>query len=329
MNNNILPVVVAISVQIGLAIMSIFAKFALDDQLSPRVFVAERLIFAATILSALALVFERNTRPQMTTKIFAQIVIMSIFEPLLEQNLYYTGMQLTTATFTAAMFNLIPAITFVMACVFRLEKVSIHTHRGKAKVVGTCVAVAGAMMMTFWSGQVIPLPWTRSLHAKKIHMHADGILEGGLMIVSSCLSWSFYVILQAKVVVSYPAKLSLTALICIMGAIGSTVTALIWERNDPKAWKFYPDITLLASLYGGCFSAITVYVVGWMAQKKGPVFVSIFNPINLIVTAVISSVVLSEQMFVGREGKKSLIYSFIYHCFTSQENQKTKVDGIV
>lgn len=92
-------------------------------------------------------------------------------------------------------------LTFVQTCnvlypFVRLEKVAIHTHRGKAKVVGTCVAVAGGMMMTFWSGQVIPLPWTRSLHAKKIHMHADGILERGLMIVSSCLSWSFYVILQ-------------------------------------------------------------------------------------------------------------------------------------
>ncbi|CAL9226752.1 unnamed protein product [Arabidopsis halleri] len=171
-------------------------------------------------------------------------------------------------------------------------------------------------------------------HAKKIHMHDEDILRGGLMLVSSCLSWSFYVILQVKVVVSYPAKLSLTALICIIWGIGSTIIALIWERNDPQAWKNYPDVTLLASLYGGCFSATTVYVVGWMAQKKGPVFVSIFNLINLIATTIISSVVLSEQMFSGskhyREGKKSLIYSFIYHCFfTSQKNQKTKVDVIV
>ncbi|VVA96660.1 unnamed protein product [Arabis nemorensis] len=57
---------------------------------------------------------------------------------------------------------------------------------------------------------------------------------------------------------------------------------------------------MLASLYGGCFSAVTVYAVGWMAKKKGPVFVSIFNPVNLIATAIISSIVLAEQMFVGR-----------------------------
>jgi len=80
----------------------------------------------------------------------------------------------------------------------RLEKVAIHSHRGKAKVLGTCVAVAGAMLMTFWRGQVIPLPWNSLLHAKKIHRHDEDILRGGLMLVCSCLSWSFYVILQVK-----------------------------------------------------------------------------------------------------------------------------------
>lgn len=48
----------------------------------------------------------------------------------------------------------------------------------------------------------------------------------------------------------------LTALICIMGTIGSTVTALIWERNNSKAWKVRPYTTVLASLYGVSLSII-------------------------------------------------------------------------
>ncbi|CAA7037267.1 unnamed protein product [Microthlaspi erraticum] len=298
MNSNLLPVVAAVILQI----MSIIAKYALDSGLSPRIFVAERLAIASLILTPLALIFERNTRPPMTVKVFAQILTMSMFEPLLEQNLYYSGMQYTTPTFTSGMFNLLPAITFAMACVFRFEKVAIHCHRGRAKLLGTCVAVGGAMIMTFWRGHAIPLPWT-SEDSEKIHTYekfAKDYVKGGLMLVSSCLSWSFYMMIQANVVASYQAKLSLTALICIMGTIGSTFTACIWERNTPKAWKIRPDVALLASLYGGCFSAATVYLLSWMVKKKGPVFVSIFNPLNLIATAVISSVVLSEQLFVGR-----------------------------
>ncbi|CAA7035346.1 unnamed protein product [Microthlaspi erraticum] len=104
------------------------------------------------------------------------------------------------------------------------------------------------------------------------------------MLVSSCLSWSFNMMILAKVVVSYPAKLSLTALICIMKTIGSIVTAVIWERNTPRAWKICPGVAMLASLYGGCFSAMTVYLGGWIIKKKGPGFVSVFKPVNLIPT---------------------------------------------
>lgn len=39
--------------------------------------------------------------------------------PVLDQNLYYTGMKYTSATFTSAMCNILPAITFVMAWILR------------------------------------------------------------------------------------------------------------------------------------------------------------------------------------------------------------------
>ena len=38
--------------------------------------------------------------------------------PVIDQNLYYFGLKYTTATFAAAMYNILPAITFLMACIF-------------------------------------------------------------------------------------------------------------------------------------------------------------------------------------------------------------------
>lgn len=77
--------------------------------------------------------------------------------------------------------------------------------------------------------------------------------------------------------------------------VGSTVTALIWERNKLKALKLHPNVTVLASLGDVSQQQRFTLLGGWHRRR-----VSIFNPINLIATAVISSVVLSEQMFVGR-----------------------------
>ncbi|KAJ0714609.1 hypothetical protein HanPI659440_Chr13g0491381 [Helianthus annuus] len=44
---------------------------------------------------------------------------MYVGRPVIDQNLFFMGMKATTATFTAAMVNILPAITFVMACILR------------------------------------------------------------------------------------------------------------------------------------------------------------------------------------------------------------------
>lgn len=39
--------------------------------------------------------------------------------PALDQNLYYTGMKYTTATFASAMTNMVPGLVFLMAWLVR------------------------------------------------------------------------------------------------------------------------------------------------------------------------------------------------------------------
>jgi drug/metabolite transporter (DMT)-like permease len=38
---------------------------------------------------------------------------------VIDQNLYFLGMKYTTATFAVAMFNVLPAITFVVAWILK------------------------------------------------------------------------------------------------------------------------------------------------------------------------------------------------------------------
>ena len=47
-------------------------------------------------------------------------MILDWNRPVLDQNLYYVGLKLTSATFTSATVNILPAVTFIMALVFRL-----------------------------------------------------------------------------------------------------------------------------------------------------------------------------------------------------------------
>ncbi|KAG5054133.1 hypothetical protein JHK85_006643 [Glycine max] len=72
--------------------------------------------------------------------------------PVLDQNLYNMGMKMTSTTFASATVNVLSAITFVMALVFRLEKVNLRKFHSVAKVIGTVITVSGAMVMTLYKG---------------------------------------------------------------------------------------------------------------------------------------------------------------------------------
>ncbi|CAH8386100.1 unnamed protein product [Eruca vesicaria subsp. sativa] len=126
-------------IQFLYALMSIVGKIALNQGMSPHVLVAYRMAVAAALLTPFALVLERH---------------------VVEQNLYYSGMKLTTATFTSALWNALPAMTLILACIFKLEKVHIKRRHSQAKLVGTMVAIGGTMIMIFIKGNVIQFPWT-------------------------------------------------------------------------------------------------------------------------------------------------------------------------
>ncbi|KAG4181250.1 Auxin-induced 5NG4 [Gossypium arboreum] len=299
------PFLAMILMQSSYAVMSIIAKYALNQGMSPHVLVAYRLAVAAVIITPFAIVLERKTRPKMTFNIFIKIMLISLLEPVLDHNFFYTGMKYTTATFTTAMCNILPALTFALACIVKLERVETGKVRSQAKVAGTAVAVGGAMIMTLIKGPVLELPWTKGRnHYLGQHgasgAHKQDMVMGALLLLAGCCCWACFVISQARILKSYPAKLSLTALICIMGTFEGTILAFAVEWRNPSVWLIGFDSKLIASLYGGLVTAFALYAMGSVMKRRGPVFVSAFNPLSMVIVAILGSFFLAEDMYLGR-----------------------------
>ncbi|TYH51467.1 hypothetical protein ES332_D10G276900v1 [Gossypium tomentosum] len=299
------PFLAMILMQSSYAVMSIIAKYALNQGMSPHVLVAYRLAVAAVIITPFAIVLERKTRPKMTFNIFIKIMLISLLEPVLDHNFFYTGMKYTTATFTTAMCNILPALTFALACIVKLERVEIGKVRSQAKVAGTGVAVGGAMIMTIIKGPILELPWTKGRnHYLGQHgasgAHKQDMVMGALLLLAGCCCWACFVISQARILKSYPAKLSLTALICIMGTFEGTILAFAVEWRNPSVWHIGFDSKLIASLYGGLVTAFALYAMGSVMKRRGPVFVSAFNPLSMVIVAILGSFFLAEDMYLGR-----------------------------
>ncbi|KAK9058761.1 hypothetical protein SSX86_023604 [Deinandra increscens subsp. villosa] len=298
------PFFAVIFLQFGLAGMDVISKVALNEGMSNYVFVVYRHAVATIAMAPFAIALDKKIRPKMTKSIFVKLMLLALLEPVIDQNLYFLGMKATTATFAVSMCNVLPAITFVMAVILRLEVVNLKSIRSQAKVIGTITTVAGAMLMTLVKGPLLELFWTQGRSNKNVINNGVDLhhsLKGAFMITIGCFSWSCFMVLQAITLKSYPAELSLTAWICFLGTIEGAIVALVMERGKAAVWAIKWDTTLLATLYSGIIcSGLAYYIQGIIMKDRGPVFVTAFSPLSMIIVAILGSIFLAEQTYLGR-----------------------------
>ncbi|OIW11227.1 hypothetical protein TanjilG_28318 [Lupinus angustifolius] len=100
---------------------------------------------------------------------------------------------------------------------------------------------------------------------------------------------------------AYPSELSLTAWICLLGTVEGGIVALVMERGNPSIWSLTWDTRLLAAMYSGVVcSGLAYYIQGVVMRTRGPVFVTAFSPLCMVIVAILGSFILAEQMFLGR-----------------------------
>ncbi|CAL5417402.1 unnamed protein product [Camellia sinensis] len=296
------PYLAMISLQFGYAGMFIITLVSLKRGMSNFVLVVYRHAVATLVIAPFALVLER---------------------PVIDQNLSYLGLKYTSATFGSAVVNALPALTFIMAIIFScvknirgditqnelkakswLEKVNLKKIQSVAKVIGTVITVTGVLVMTLYKGPIIDILW----HSKSRNPHHNTTnstsadqhwVMGTIMILGCTCGWSAFFILQSITLKQYPAELSLAALICLMGTVQGAAVALAVER-DMSAWVVGFDSRLLAAVYSGVVcSGIAYYLQGVVNKVRGPVFVTAFSPLCMIITAVLGAIVLAEKIHLG------------------------------
>ncbi|GLJ17370.1 hypothetical protein SUGI_0301710 [Cryptomeria japonica] len=321
------PSLAMIAVQFGFAGLNILSKFALNQGMSHFVLVFYRHLVATIVMAPLAYIFERKTRPKLTLRIFCEFFISSLLGVTLSQNLYNVGLKYTTATFATALLNLIPVITFLMAIIFRVERIDIKSLVGQAKVLGTLVCVSGAMSMTFYKGIKIQL-WPSPFHLSE-HNERDGksedLTKGSVLVVTSCISLSAWFILQTSITKKYPAQYSSTTILCFMVTVQSAIVTLIFEQGHYGVWALGWNVNLLTAIYSGIVgSGIGFCLMTWCIKKKGPVFTTMFSPLVLIIVAIMGSILLDEKLHLGSVIGGSLIVIGLYFVLWGKGKEMEK-----
>ncbi|CAL9780748.1 unnamed protein product, partial [Musa acuminata subsp. burmannicoides] len=312
--------------QLGYTILYFITEASFDQGLNPHVFVTYRHIVAALVMWPFAYFLERKLRPKLTWALFLEICVISLLGVSLTLNMYFASLKYTSPTFVASMINTIAAVTFVTAILlsllghrtchswqfiaeckltapmaiswFRMERLDLGSPKGVAKVAGTVVSLAGVTTMTLYKG-----PAMKNFYGPLIQIHGNSIhenwLKGSLLTVASCITWSVWYIMQATTLRRYPAQLSLTAWMCFVGGAQSAIFAAFVEHK-PAAWKLGFDVKLWSILYAGIVgSGLIIYIKLWCTKEKGPVFVTMFNPLGTIMVAVLAYFAFGEKLFLG------------------------------
>ncbi|KAG6420959.1 hypothetical protein SASPL_117505 [Salvia splendens] len=286
--------------QIGYTVMYIITEASFNHGMDPSVYVTYRHIVATLVMLPFAYFMERKTRPKLTKAIFVEIFVLSLLGVSLTLNMYFTSLKYTSPTLLACMVNTIASLTFILAIILRLEVVNIRSPRGIAKILGTGVSLAGVMTMTLYKGASLRKIGDALIHINGItSVVQEKWLKGSLLVVASCITWSIWYIMQAYTLKRYPAQLSLTTWMNAVGAAQSALyTAIVQHKRS--AWTIGFDIDLWSTLYGGVvISGMVTYVQLWCMETKGPVFVTLFNPLSTVLVALLSYFVLGENLYIG------------------------------
>ncbi|KAK7331667.1 hypothetical protein VNO80_28404 [Phaseolus coccineus] len=328
------PALLMLMVQIAFASVNVLYKLVINDGMSVSVITAYRLIFAAACTVPLTLIFERKNIPTLTWRVILKSFFCGLFGGSLFQNLFFESLKLISATFGSAVYNLIPAVTFILAVTCGFEKLNFQRAAGKAKVLGTITGVGGAMMLTFLKGVEINI-WTfhiNLLHKKGTRGTLNGDYGSKLLGVfcgfGSCFCFALWLIIQAQMSKEFPGHHSSTALMSVMGAIQATVYALCVEK-DWSQWRLGWSIRLLTAAYSGIVcSGIMVVVIAWCVRMRGPMYASVFNPLLLVLVAIAGSLMLDEKLYIGSVMGAVLIVMGLYMVLWGKSKEMKRVSHL-
>ncbi|KAH9720105.1 WAT1-related protein [Citrus sinensis] len=293
-------------VQVGITTLS---KAAISQGATPLILAVYADAIASLILLPLSFFLNRKNRPPLTFALLCKVFILSLIGITLMQICVYTGVSFSSPTLASATNNLIPAFTFLLAVIFRMEKVDLRSLISQIKIIGTLVSIAGAFIITLYKGpSIVALlfehqPKPQPPTSFTLLATTDNWAIGGILLSIASFSIAAGNIFQCAIV------------------------ALIAERN-PDAWRIRPGIELITVMHTAIFGGLMLFgLVAWCLRRKGPVFVAMFNPVGIFIAALMSDIFLGDTLHLGSVIGAIIIVTGFYGVMWAQSKEEEKIQA--
>ncbi|KAI3961414.1 hypothetical protein MKW92_045382 [Papaver armeniacum] len=285
------PAMAMIGLQFTCADLALFSRTVLLQGMSPRFFfVVYRQAIATLVLAPIAYFSQRKkTGTALGMRSFSLIFTASLIGIVFD------------IIIASAMGNLLPAISFLLAALIRLEKVDIRSLSTSAKIVGTIICVSGAFCIAFMKGPKLLntefTPQQQDQNSILFHYFNSTLTVGSpnnwmlgcFLLLGSCACWACWLILQVPMTASYPNHLCLSAWMCFFATLQSPFVTYFLEPNS-NSWRLNSSFELLCVIYFGHF------------------FSAMFNPLCTVIVTILACLFLQEELYVGKLQKDTNNY---------------------
>ncbi|XP_027913529.1 WAT1-related protein At5g40240-like isoform X2 [Vigna unguiculata] len=274
-------------------------KFAMIDDINKYVMVVYSFALSTILLLPFAFFLHRSERPPLTFSLLCKFFLLAFFGSA-ATTMGYVGIELSSPTLGSDLLSLVPAFTFILALIFRMEEVHWRNSSSQAKVLGTITSIAGAFVVVLYKGPII-FKTRSSNFSNQILQFSQQLnwILGGIFFIAYSLFNSMWYIYQAYVAKKYPDVTVTVFFQLLFSTVQCGVFALIAVR-DPTEWKLNFDIGLVGVLYQAIVATMISYLLfQWCVLKAGPLFCSMFSPVAMIFTVFMGAIFLGDDLSLG------------------------------
>ncbi|KAL3526025.1 hypothetical protein ACH5RR_014397 [Cinchona calisaya] len=302
----VLPLVGMVAIECSNVGTNTLFKAATLKGMSNHVFVVYCHSLAALLLfpSAAFFFFNRrsaNSIPSLNFSVLSRVFLLGLIGCTC-QIMEYTGISYSSPTLSSAIGNLVPAFTFILAILFRMEKLSFRSRSSRAKVLGTILSIAGALVVTLYKGPRIILTTPSSYTIRippPLHGAQSNWVLGGLFFTAEYLLSPIYYIVQAQIMKEYPSELTVVFFYNLYVGILAAIVAIFTEPNLSR-WKIRTDIALASIICSGIFDSFLKNTIhAWVLRLKGPVYVAMFKPLSIAIAVAMGVIILGDTLYLG------------------------------
>ncbi|XP_078152380.1 WAT1-related protein At2g37460-like isoform X2 [Carex rostrata] len=255
------PAIYMVLVQIFTTGMILLSKVVISDGMFVFALLTHRSLFGALIILPFALFFEGDAWKKLELKSCCWISLNAILGYAIPMGLYYYGLYDTTSSYSVIFLNIIPIATYILALIFRMEKLGLCSLLGNMRILGTLGCFGGTFLVTLYKGKVFHWHAIIREHQEVVHKSVsnENQLRGTLLLVGSCFAFACWYLLQGAF--STAAKYSLNSyavekrgasyppMFNALSLIFTTFLAFLFLGDDLTIGSILGTIVIIGGLY--------------------------------------------------------------------------------